>query len=60
LHWLRRKWCRHFVVTLKVDNEGSGAVIAKLKRELPALTSELFLLRLSANKKEVCAFGTVA
>ncbi len=60
LEWLRRKWCRHFVVTLKVDNAGSGAVLAGLKRELPDLTSELGLLRLCANKKEVCAFGTIA
>ena len=59
LEWLRRKWCRHFVVTLKVDHEGSGAVLAQLKRELPSVTSELRLQRLSANKKEVCAFGTV-
>jgi 23S rRNA (cytidine2498-2'-O)-methyltransferase len=60
LEWLRRKWCRHFVVTLKVDHTGSGAVLARLKRELPDLTSELRLLRLCANKKEVCAFGTIA
>jgi 23S rRNA (cytidine2498-2'-O)-methyltransferase len=60
LHWLRQKWCRHFVVTLKVDNSGSSAVLAELKRELPKLTSELHLLRLCANKKEVCAFGTIA
>jgi 23S rRNA (cytidine2498-2'-O)-methyltransferase len=60
LEWLRRKWCRHFVVTLKVDNAGSGTVLARLKRELPDLTSELGLLRLCANKKEVCAFGTIA
>jgi len=59
-HWLRRQWCRHFVVTLKVDNQGSSAVLEQLKRELPPLTSELGLLRLCANKKEVCAFGTIA
>jgi 23S rRNA (cytidine2498-2'-O)-methyltransferase len=60
LQWLRRGWCRHFVVTLKVDDAGSSAVLTRLKRELPKLTSELRLLRLSANKKEVCAFGTIA
>jgi len=60
LEWLRRKWCRHFVVTLKVDHAGSGAILARLKRELPDLTSELGLLRLCANKKEVCAFGAIA
>jgi 23S rRNA (cytidine2498-2'-O)-methyltransferase len=60
LGWLQREWCRHFVVTLKVDDAGSSAVLTRLKRELPKLTSELRLLRLSANKKEVCAFGTIA
>ena len=60
VEWLRRKWCRHFVVTLKVDHAGSDGVLARLKRELPDLTSELGLLRLCANKKEVCAFGTIA
>ena len=60
LGWLRKGWCQHFVVTLKVDDEGSSAVLARLKQELPNLTSELYLLRLCANKKEVCAFGTLA
>lgn len=58
LRWLRNGWCQHFVVTLKVDDEGSGPVLSRLKHELPPLTSELWLLRLSANKKEVCAFGS--
>jgi 23S rRNA (cytidine2498-2'-O)-methyltransferase len=60
LQWLQREWCQHFVVTLKVDDAGSSTVLTRLKRELPKLTSELRLLRLSANKKEVCAFGTIA
>lgn len=60
LHWLRRSWCQHFVITLKVDHGGSSAILAQLERELPPLTSELHLLRLCANKKEVCAFGTIA
>ncbi|HET9960460.1 MAG TPA: SAM-dependent methyltransferase [Polyangiaceae bacterium] len=58
--WLRERWCLHFVVTLKVDDAGSSPVLARLKQELPALTSELWLQRLCANKKEVCAFGTIA
>lgn len=60
VHWLRKRWCRQFVLTLKVDESGSSAVLSQLKRELPELTSELWILRLSANKKEVCAFGTIA
>jgi 23S rRNA (cytidine2498-2'-O)-methyltransferase len=67
LEWLRRGWCRHFVVTLKVGKgqmtggEWHGAeVLAMLKRELPPLTSELYLTRLCANKHEVCAFGSAS
>lgn len=55
--WLENAWCRQFVVTLKVDDSGSVPLLESLKRELPPLTTELRLLRLSANKKEVCAFG---
>jgi hypothetical protein len=44
-------------VTLKVDDTGSVPLLESLKHELPRVTAELRLLRLSANKKEVCAFG---
>ncbi len=63
--WLCRGWCRHFVVTLKVGKgqltggEGHGAeALTALKRGLPPLTSERYLTRLCANKREVCAFGS--
>ena len=55
--WLRERWCRRFVVTLKLDDAGSVAVLSALARDLPALTREFWLLRLCANKKEVCVFG---
>lgn len=58
LRWLRERWCTHFVVTLKLDDEGGEAAVAALSRALPALAGEFWLLKLSANKKEVCAFGT--
>jgi 23S rRNA (cytidine2498-2'-O)-methyltransferase len=57
LLWLQRGWCRQFVVTLKLKDTPAVDLLARLKRELPPLTSELFLTRLCANKKEVCAFG---
>lgn len=60
LKWLRERWCRHFVVTLKVGDADGAEGLVRLERELPELTSELGLLRLCANKKEVCAFGTIA
>lgn len=58
LRWLERGWCRHFVVTLKLDDAGSGEVLARLEQRLPELASELWLNRLCANKKEVTAFGS--
>jgi 23S rRNA (cytidine2498-2'-O)-methyltransferase len=57
LYWLRQRWCRKFVVTLKLKETGWMTVLERLKRELPPITEELFISRLSANKKEVCAFG---
>jgi 23S rRNA (cytidine2498-2'-O)-methyltransferase len=60
LHWLRRGWCRHFVVTLKLKDDGGPETLSKLKGELLQLASTFWLARLSANKKEVCAFGSVA
>ncbi len=59
LNWLYHHWCRHFVVTIKLKEETSGGVLSMLKQQLPALTTELFLTKLCANKKEVCAFGRV-
>ena len=63
--WLRRGWCRHFVVTLKVGKgqmtggqQAGAEVLAALKRELPPLASDLYLTRLCANKREICAFGS--
>jgi 23S rRNA (cytidine2498-2'-O)-methyltransferase len=58
LEWLRRRWCRHFVVTLKLRDTAGADVLAMLKHELPPLTSNLFLSRLCANKKELCVFGS--
>lgn len=59
LHWLRNGWCKNFVVTLKVDDAGSPSVLEELEQQLPGLAREVRLLRLCANKKEVCAFGSI-
>jgi 23S rRNA (cytidine2498-2'-O)-methyltransferase len=56
--WLRRGWCRRFVVTVKLKDAPGADTLALMKRELPPLTRELFIARLCANKKEVCAFGS--
>jgi 23S rRNA (cytidine2498-2'-O)-methyltransferase len=57
-HWLRNGWCRRFVVTLKLDDAASREVLDRLEADLLELSREHFLLRLCANKKEVCAFGS--
>ena len=59
VNWARRRWCRHFVVTLKLGDSPGEAALTLLKHDLPPLTQELFLTRLCANKKEVCVFGTI-
>ncbi len=58
--WVVRRWARHFVVTLKFKGAGGYAELDGLKRALPPLTSEFFLLHLCANRNEVCAFGSIA
>jgi 23S rRNA (cytidine2498-2'-O)-methyltransferase len=55
--WLRRRWCRQFVVTLKLKDAPGADALVRLRQELPSLAAELYLTRLCANKKEVCAFG---
>ncbi len=57
--WLQRRWCQRFVVTVKLKDAPGVDMLPRLKRELPPLTQELFLTRLCANKREVCAFGSV-
>ncbi len=57
LEWLQRGWCKSFVVTLKLKDASGLEALTTLKHELPPVTTEFFLTRLCANKKEVCAFG---
>ncbi len=57
LKWLHHHWCRHFVVTIKLKEDTSRGALNMLKQQLPALTTELFLTKLCANKKEICALG---
>lgn len=60
LRWLQNRWCRHFVVTVKLKAASAGTLLPRLKQNLPPLTHFFFLTRLSANKKEICAFGHAA
>lgn len=59
LGWVRHRWARHFVVTIKLRGLADHPKLDRLKQELPALANEWFLTHLSANKGEACVFGTV-
>ena len=60
LDWVRQRWCRHFIVSLKFKGHEEYALLDRLTQELPALTADFGLRRLCANKNEACGFGTVA
>ena len=59
LRWVRAKSCRHFVVTLKRKDDAGLEDLELLKEQLSELVTDFHLKKLCANKKEVCAFGTV-
>ena len=59
LEWLRERRMRNFIVTIKFKGQDEYALLETLKREAPPLCAEFHLLRLCANKNEVCAFGVV-
>jgi 23S rRNA (cytidine2498-2'-O)-methyltransferase len=58
LRWLRKRLAARFVVTIKFKGTGDYAMLEPLKHALPSLCQEVYLMRLSANKNEVCAFGS--
>ncbi len=60
LDWIRRGWAKQFVMTIKFQGRDDYPRLDRLKAELPALATEWFLVRLTANKNEACAFGMTA
>jgi len=56
--WVGRKWCRHFVLTLKLRDDAGIDELERLKREFSGTLQRFHLKKLCSNKKEVCAFGT--
>jgi 23S rRNA (cytidine2498-2'-O)-methyltransferase len=58
LEWLSERQMRHFVVTIKFKGGDEYRVLDQLKQQAPPLCTQFGLKRLSANKNEVCAFGT--
>ena len=59
LRWLRERWARRFVVTIKFKGHEDYAKLDELKHGLAAQCGEFFLTRLCANKNEACAFGSM-
>jgi 23S rRNA (cytidine2498-2'-O)-methyltransferase len=57
LEWVRRKWARQFVVTIKFKGSGEYAKLDRLKRDLAPLCPEFRLARLCANRNEACVMG---
>jgi 23S rRNA (cytidine2498-2'-O)-methyltransferase len=56
-NWLRNKWCRNFVVTLKTRDDSHPGFLSGVKQFLRELAPGAMLVHLCANKKEVCAMG---
>jgi 23S rRNA (cytidine2498-2'-O)-methyltransferase len=60
MNWVRQRWARRFVVTVKFKGHADYPVLDRLKQDLPPLCSEILVTRLCANKNEACAAGIVA
>jgi 23S rRNA (cytidine2498-2'-O)-methyltransferase len=56
--WLREKWCRHFVFTIKFKGDEDYAMLEEAKRMLEHHALDFTIRQLHANKNEVTAFGT--
>jgi 23S rRNA (cytidine2498-2'-O)-methyltransferase len=59
LKWVRNAWARRYVVTIKFKGVDEYAKLERIKEQLGAYSSDYRLLRLCANKNEVCVFGSV-
>ncbi len=57
--WLQHRRMSRFIVTIKFKGEDEYPLIDQLKHTAAPLCREFHLVRLCANKNEVCAFGIV-
>lgn len=57
LRWLRGRWARRFIVTVKFRGTEEYALLERLKHALPGYCDDFHLGHLCANKNEVCVFG---
>lgn len=60
LDWVRGRWCRHFVVTIKFKGLCEYGQLDRLKSGLRQLGADFEVVRLCANKNEACVFGRLA
>jgi hypothetical protein len=60
LRWVRSRWPRRFVVTIKFKGEDEYGALEQVKHALPPLCADFRLIRLCANKNEACAFGEMS
>jgi 23S rRNA (cytidine2498-2'-O)-methyltransferase len=56
--WLQEERMVNFIVSIKFMGVEDYPLIDQLKVRAAPLCSELSLIRLSANKNEICAFGS--
>lgn len=56
-HWLERRLCRQFIVTIKFKGTDDYPRLDDLKGTLAANCDDFLLTRLCANKNEACAAG---
>lgn len=57
--WLAQRWCKRFCVTIKFRGPDEYAIVDEFKACLEASRAEYELRRLTHNKNEVTAFGSV-
>ena len=60
VHWLERRWCRAYCITIKFRGETEDIALEQLKSQLAASGGEFLLRRLTNNKNEVTAMGTIS
>lgn len=58
-HWLSRRLCRRFVVTVKFKGDDDDQRLEDMKRTLERHADDFVVRRLTCNKNEATAFGTV-
>lgn len=56
--WLQEGRMSHFIVSIKFMGTDDYPLIDQLKTRAAPLCNEISLIRLSANKNEICAFGS--